>query len=464
MTKRPLIRLFAFALLSLIALSDLRAQEGAAISSEKGPDSPELNFPEALTDHPLLAELDPARPVLHLDATPNGSTWMAVDGFAHWASMVVNGYRIAKEYHEIPAATAQIITSDGSTRNGSTSDGSTSNGSHAIWAAEMHVATKQGFDSTIIDVYQDTNIIGTFIGDSPDLQISGSGRHWAMLIPYASAAQQGLRDVVLIDGKIVSNGDPWPHRFSFSHDETQWAFRSTNGIDEKLITSKGKFDLYKWNPNWDATIWRYTPDVRYRTEALQGRDYDFDFEHIARINRTAYSQKSQDTARSYMNYNGKSYGLYRWITEVQMDSSGKHVAFLACDPAVHARGDSDERRGIVFYDGKTYAGPFHGVSRLFMSPSGEHLSYSTDVATGEFYHDKKLIGKTGRVLTCLWSPDESHIAFASVGSHDKVYVVVGGKRSQLFEKIGRIGWTADGSAVEFVGLANGKLFRVHQPL
>ncbi len=78
--------------------------------------------------------------------------------------------------------------------------------------------------------------------------------------------------------------------------------------------------------------------------------------------------------------------------------------------------------------------------------------------------DKKEITKTSGVTDACWSPDESKIAFVAAGTHGKLFVVVNGKRSALFENIGRIGWTPNGRAVEFVGVRNGQVIHVTQPI
>ena len=121
-------------------------------------------------------------------------------------------------------------------------------------------------------------------------------------------------------------------------------------------------------------------------------------------------------------------------------------------------------RAVVVYDGKVFAGPFPGIAVLFMSPSGKHLAYSLNLRSSKFYLDKKVYAKTSAVTDAVWSPDESHLAIIVVGEHGKLFVAANGKRSPLFEHIGRVGWSRDGRHVEFVGILNGKVIEVRQSL
>ena len=134
-----------------------------------------------------------------------------------------------------------------------------------------------------------------------------------------------------------------------------------------------------------------------------------------------------------------------------------------CDPAITHK-NQDERRAVVVYDGKVFAGPFPGVILLFMSPSGKHIAYSLSLGASKFYLDKTLLAKTSRIVDAVWSPDESKLAFISGGIHSKYFVVANGKRSPLFEQIGHLGWSADGKYVEFTGVSNGRVIHVKQSL
>jgi hypothetical protein len=237
---------------------------------------------------------------------------------------------------------------------------------------------------------------------------------------------------------------------------------------EKLVTdaSDSAVTMYKWpNPSasssYDATIWRYTPDVEWDQRRPEGRDYDFYFTHVARQNKTAYSTLSADSSRMYVNFDGHNQGLYRWVAQVLIDDSGKHIAYFACDPKITAAG-KDERNAVLIYDGKVFAGPFPAVSHLFLSPSGKHVAYSLTVAGAKFFVDRKIEAKTGAILDAEWSPDETHIAFVAAGNHGKVFVVGNGKRSPLFEQIGHVGWTPDGKTILFTAISNGRVVTVRQ--
>jgi hypothetical protein len=401
-----------------------------------------------------LYHLDEARSVKQMDATPDGSRWYVVDEFAHWQYITIDGRPFPTRYHDIAGAGTRLSP----------------NADHIIWTGLMHAYTTHGFDSTMASLYEDTSLLVQNVSDYPDLEFSKSGKHWAALLPSAFNAQTGDRDLIIVDGCIVHKDEPLPHQFSFSHDEQHWAYRSTNILNENLVTdrSDSAVTLYQWpfpsaTSTYDATIWRYTPDVDWNHKKLEGRDYDFNFANVAKVNKTAYSSLSGDTSRMYVNFKGHNQGLYRWAAQFLMDDSGHHLAYFACDPAVTHK-NQDERRAVVVYDGNVFAGPFPGVILLFMSPSGKHIAYSLNLESTKFYLDKTLLAKTSRVVDAVWSPDESQLAFISGGAHSKYFVVVNGKRSPQFEQIGHLGWSADGKHVEFTGVSNGRVIHVKQSL
>lgn len=425
----------------------------AGVPSVTGTVTEKLFRPAPVTEDTLYS-LDEARTVKNMDATPDGSHWFVVDEFAHWQYITIDGHPFPTRYHEISATGTRLSP----------------HGDFLIWTGLMHAFTQYSFDSTSADLYRDTSLIVHNVSDYPTLEFGRSGEHWAALLPAAYFKQTTDRDLIIVDGKLVRKGEPYPHQFSFSHDEQHWAYRSTNGLLEKLVTdrSDSAILLYKWptpsaTSSYDATVWRYTPDITIDHKFFEGRDYDYGFDHVAKVNKTAYSSLSADTARVYVNFNGHNGGLYRWASSFLIDDSGHHIAYAACDPTVTKK-SRNERRAVVVYDGKVFAGPFPGLTVLFMSPSGKHIAYSLDLSSSKFYLDKKVLVKTSAVIEAVWSPDETKLAFIAAGEHGKYFVVADGKRSPLFERIGRLGWSADGRTVEFVGLINSKVIEVKQPL
>ena len=427
-----------------------------------GPSADKL-FPPARVEQHTIFSLDIARKVKLMDATPNGSHWYMVDAFANWQTIVIDGHLIPQQFHEIAPNATRLSPK----------------GDYILWSGLMRAYTHEGFDSTVVYLYKDTSLIGTYLSDYPAVDFSRTGQHWAAMLPYAYETQKGDRDFVIVDDRIVYKNEVFPHQFSFSHDEQHWAYRATDGLLEKMVTDADTSVLLYKRPvpqaesTWDPTIWRYTPDVTYNHRMLEGRDYDFEFEHVAKAYRTAYSSLARDTARTYINYAGGNQGLYRWVSQILIDDSGHHIAYFAADPSTtHHTDSSNEHHAVVVYDGKVVAGPYPGVSNLFLSPSGKHYAYTLQQPCAtcghegidKFYLDKKLAYRTNAVMNCIWSPDESKVALVISGEHEKLFVEVGGKRSPLFEQIGRVGWSADGRHVEFVGISNGKLISVKQPL
>ena len=412
-------------------------------------------FPPGRVEQKQLFQLDPARDIKLFDATPDASHWFVISEFANWQRITIDGKPIDQNFHEISTDASRISP----------------NGQYIIWTGLLHAVTHDGFDSSSAFVYHGDSLIAQYVADYPSLQFSHSGNRYAVMLPYAYQRQQGDRDITIVDDKVVLKNEVYPHQFSFSHDEKEWAVRSSDGENERLINSVGKsFLLYKRksDPNgvqWDPTIWRYTPDVTDFAGGLPGRDYDLHFAHEARQYRTAYSSLSKDTARTWIQYNGKRHDLYRWVNNLVIDTAGHHIAYFACDPSVtHTGPNENEHKSDVVYDGKIVAGPYPELARLFLSPSGNHIAYTLGKNEATFYIDKKVVAKTSQIVRCVWSPDEKKVAYVAVGAHDKYFVVVNGRRSPLCEFIGRVAWDPKGKFVEFAGITNAKLTQFRMPL
>ena len=450
------LRRFFGILVFLIVISPETFSQGLTLppsafgSPEIGPT--ENLFRPAPVTLDTLYHLDEARTIHQMDATPDGSEWYIVDEFAHWQHITINGHEFPTRFHVISNTGTRISPK----------------GNFLMWTGIMHAVTGRDYDSSTVYLYKDTSLIVRQVSDYPVLEFSPSGNHWAALLPSANDGQTGDRDLVFVDGTLVKKNFPHPHQFSFSHDELDWAYRSSDLVTENLITDRrdSPIFLYKWptpseTSSYDPTIWRYTTDVIGNHHRLEGRDYEFHFDNVARVNKTAYSSLSMDTARSYVNFKSHNEGLYRWAAQFLMDDSGKHLVYFACDPNIKSK-VGNERRAVVVYDGKIVGGPYPGVTLLFMSPSGKHIAYSLNLESSKFYLDKKVLAKTSTIVDAVWSPDESKLAFIAAGQHGKYYVVAEGKRSPLFEQIGHIGWSADGKYVEFVGVTNGRVVKVRQ--
>jgi hypothetical protein len=412
-------------------------------------------FPPGRVEQRQVFQLDAARSIRLFDATPNASHWLVISDFANWQRITIDGRPIEKDFHEISTDATRISP----------------NGSYVIWTGLLRAFTRDGFDSTTAFVYHGDSLVAHYVADYPMLQFSRTGARYAVLLPYAYQKQKGDRDLVIVDDSTAVRNEVYPHQFAFSHDETQWGVRSSDGETERLITSEGKsFVLYKHksDPNgtqWDPTIWRYTPDVKDFAGGLPGRDFDMHFTGVARQYRTAYSSLSKDTARTWIQFGGKRHDLYRWINNVVIDTAGRHIAYFACDPSVTHSGEAqNEHKSDVVYDGKIVAGPYPELSRLFLSPSGKHIAYTLGKNEAEFYLDTKLQSHTSQVVRCVWSPDEKKIAYVAVGEHDKYFVVVNGKRSPLCEFIGRVAWDPKGRFVEFAGVTNARVTHFRMPL
>lgn len=410
-------------------------------------------LPEGKASEQVIMPLDAAREVVAIDATPSGSNWLLIDKFGLSQSIILNGKRFDRDFSEIPPITAQLSP----------------NGKYAVWMGLMRNYTYQGFDSTVTSIYRDTVFQGDYVSEYNQLYFSRSGNHWAALLPYANTLQQGDRDLAIMDGKVISKGEGKPSQFSFTSDESSWMYRGSTDRIEKLVTPelariiKQRFKIQKAiAPNADSVVLRFSPDIFMRGGIPDPRDYETGRDNTVRLFRTSFDSKLRDTTHSYITFHGKTEPMFRWISNVLMDTNGKHVFYLACDPHMDSvqKKNRDERRSVVVMDGKVIAGPYPSIDALFVSPSGKHYAFYT--GGGEFYLDNKRVPGVTKVLNCNWSPDESRLAMQALAPNGKVTVLANGHKSADYLKIGRIGWTDDGKNVQYIAVQNSKLLKVTQ--
>jgi hypothetical protein len=430
-----------------------------SIAQKKKPSSDVL--PMASTTEKTLYTFDIARPVEHFDATPSGDLWYAVDKFALLRTITVNGAHYDRHFNEIQLRTSQIAPS----------------GNYMVWMGLDRSVDGQGFNTTTTSIFKydkrtkTTDSLGSYHSDYNMVSFSPRCDKWAAILPAANVRQGGQRDVVMVDGKIVSESNPNPRKFTFASDCASWAYRSTDGRDENLITDKGKQLLYKRtfdNPSIetnDPVILHLSPETRTKEFSIEGRDFDMRLRSSAHLYRTSYLASAKDTTHVYIVFNGKRQFTSRWISDVIIDTAGKHIVYFANDTGNTIGMKNRDERGLVLRDGKVIAGPYESVIRLFLSPSGEHMAWTagnTDTTVALFL-DGKQVGTVGEYMTLKWSADEKEIVYSTMTDRGKLYVVAGGKRSASYDMLGQVGFTHGDKAVEFVALKYDKLVHVTQP-
>lgn len=421
-------------------------------------------LPQATLKQHEIYKFDISRPVENFDATANGSLWYAVDNFGLMRTMIINGTRDERRFNEIPTLSTSLAP----------------DGSYLLWVGlDRHYDT-QGFNTTVSTAYKyevahkKSDSLLSIVSDFNTVYFSPNSKHWAAIFPAANVLEKTIRDVVMVDGKIVSTGQASPRKFSFSKDGNSWAFRSTNGIEENLVTSAGNQLLYQrsrenpYLPTDDPIILRFSPDVVSNQYVLDGRDYDFDVRHVATMYQTNYKATARDTSNMYLVFKGKRQLYSKWIKNIQIDSAGKHIVYFASDTSEKTKKGRTDQKALVVRDGNVIAGPYDGSWRLVLSPSGEHTAWTTSTdSTVYFYLDGNKISNVGEFFKMVWSPDEKQIAYATTEKseqRERVFVVAGNKRSPAYDMIGRIGFTADGKAVEYIALKYNKLLHIVQPL
>lgn len=409
----------------------------------------------------VIYEFDPARPVEHFDATPDGSLWFAVDGFASLRNMIIAGTRIERDFNEIPVASAQLDPS----------------GKYIIWIGLMRSYDDDGFNTTTSELYKahlhgdhvHNDSVGFITADYNTLSFSPKGEHWAALMPRANVKQQGLRDVVILDGNIVSTDNQMPRMFSFGKDTDSWSYRSTEDTKEFVVTKDGKQLLYERrnkNPyvqSDDPIIRFFSPQNIALGGIVEGFDYNYNFTKPAALYKTSYRSTHRDSARTYLIFKNKVHPPLRWINNIAIDTAGNHIAYLGADPGW--RPMTDERKGVVVLDGNVIAGPYESTSLLFMSPSGKHLAWTIKENNAmKLYYDKKFVADVGVGMKVVWSHDEKQYAYVTSNERGKSIVHVGSKQSDAYDRTGRIGFSADSKTLEFVGLKGSKLYHVKMKL
>jgi hypothetical protein len=438
-------------LLSFFTFSIAQAQVSLSQYGEGDPSQAKLA--KARLEESPFATLDVAREVVNMDALPDGSHWFVVDRFGVIKTLVYDGMRSERAFNEIPNQTAQLSPK----------------GDYMIWLGLDRHYTETGFDSTIVYIYRDQALVASFLADYPALEFSRTGKSWGVLLPYANVLQQGDRDFVVINGSVVGKNLGKPRDLSFDHNELHWMYRATEKHQEFLISREeilpytGNLRAVDREKKQDSAVYRLTPDMSFHGLLLEGRDYDNGFVHVASLHHTSFRSEAQDTAHAYVRFRNKTEPMFRWVQNVLIDTAGKHITYFACDPA-QEKANGDQRRAVVVHDGAIIGGPFDAAGRIFLSPSGEHVFFSTGVDKGNVYLDKKLLDEITQAQSATWSRDEKHVAYSATGSHGKVFVVLGGKRSRDYERIGKIGWLTNGKGVEYIALVNGKLFHVKQYL
>ena len=166
----------------------------------------------------------------------------------------------------------------------------------------------------------------------------------------------------------------------------------------------------------------------------------------------------------YMIFAGKREPNFRWINNTQIDTNGNHIAYFACDTMDEGRRIRNEKIGVVVEDGKIIAGPYDEVGRLFLSRSGKNIAWTAkkdSIVT--LYLNGKKISDVGAYVDFFWSSDEKKIAYLSSDEHGRYFIVAGGKRSESYDRIGRVGWSSDNKAVEYCALKYNKLLQIKQP-
>lgn len=443
-TLRILSVLFALC----AAVSPILAQD---VSIERGRRIRDINYPKARVSEVPIHSLDLAREVKQFDATPDGRNWLLVDGFALWESIMINGVRHPKEFHQIPPTTAQISR----------------DGNYVIWMGQIRQATEDDYNATRTTLYKGLDSIATFVSDYNALSFSRDGKQWAALFPYANEKQTEDKNSVVLNGEIIAKNGDAPLQFTFGHGT--WSYRTSGETKESLVTPEGtKLLLERPAPimggkrPYDSLVWHYAPHVLSPKGILEGRDHSIG-EADVMLFKTSYRAEDQKNVLSYIVWKGKPHTPSRWINSITLDSTGTHLAYFSCDPQLNnVYQGRDERAGIVVYNGKHYDGPYRTLERLFMSPSGKHLAYSVASDSAKLILDKKEVGPAVQVIQCVWSSDEKHIAFASIDGRGKISVIVNGKASPEYQNIGKIGWSKDGNFVEYLAIRNNKILKVKQ--
>jgi hypothetical protein len=202
-----------------------------------------------------------------------------------------------------------------------------------------------------------------------------------------------------------------------------------------------------------------------RTQAIDGKEPPSDLTlNAVTLNTVFFGPGGQigyigkaGEDQSFVFYDGKDDGLRfdEIKREIVFSDDGKHIAYIA-EP-----GSFDDVAVIGGKASKVYSS-FNDIipGTLALSPDGSRSAYSVKKSREQYVVlDGKDSKPYPRVGGAVFSPDSKHVAYQAA-SKGKIFNVVDGREGQPYDKLGMPQFSPDSSSVAYWAEAGGKQFIV----
>lgn len=262
---------------------------------------------------------------------------------------------------------------------------------------------------------------------------SPDGKHVAY---FASQYAGGLHEYLVLDGKQSEPLDDTNRNIYFTPDSKKLMFGMKVG-DKKVFRTQ---TIDGSEPPADLALKSLTLNTVFFGPGGQ----------IGYIGDAGESQ-------SFVFYDGKDDGLKfdEIKREIVFSDDGKHIAYIA-EP-----GSFDDVAVIGGKASKVYSG-FEDIipGTLALSPNGLRSAYSVKKSREQYVVlDGKDSKPYPRVGGAVFSSDSKHVAYQA-SSNGKLFIVADGREGQPYDKLGMPQFSPDSSTVAYWAEAGGKQFIV----
>ena len=338
------------------------------------------------------------------------------------------------------------------------------NGKHAAWlVAKNRIAV----DDQVKEYKRDIR--------EKSFRFSPDGEHWGYAVFI-----DGKGDTVVVDGVEAAKGyNQILHNPFFSPDGKHVAYFASQyvgGDMHEYLVLDGKNSQPLDNTN--RTIY-FSPDSKrlmfaaeiggkkiFRTQSIDASEPPNDLVlKAASLNTVFFGPKGQvgyigkhGEDQSFVFYDGKEDGLK--FDEIKNDivfsDDGKQIAYIA-EP-----GSFDDVAVIGGKASKVYGG-FDGdiiPGTLALSPSGARSAYSVKKTREQWVVlDGKDSKPYPRVGGAVFSPDSKRVAYQA-SANGKLFIVLDGREGQPYDKLGMPHFSPDSATVAYWAESGGKQFLV----
>jgi hypothetical protein len=316
--------------------------------------------------------------------------------------------------------------------------------------------------------------LSTYDNKQPTFWFSPNGKHAAWLIG---------KNGIAIDGQVKEHKhDLSDKSFRFSPDGEHWGYAVyidkkgatviVDGVEQKTGYNQILFNPF-FSPDGKHVAYfasQYVGGDMHEYLVLDGKES----EPLDDSNRIVYFTPDSKKLMFGMEVGGKQ--IFRTQTidgkeppvDLTLKSLTLNTVFFGPRGQIGYIGSEGEDMSFVFYDGKDDGLRYDEIKRdIVFSDDGKHISYIAepgsfdDVAVIKGKPSKVYGGFDGDIIpgTLALSPDGSRSAYSVKKSREQ-YVVLDGKDSKPYPRVGGAVFSPDSKHVAWQASANGKLFNV----